>query len=73
VSILNSSKAWSLPALVARAQIRLHRVSDWLSAALRRRDGKRQLAQLDDHLLRDIGLTRHDIGRPPGKLHSEPR
>jgi len=33
----------------------------WFVAAMRRRRGRKELAQLDDHLLRDIGLTRHDI------------
>ena len=34
----------------------------WFPAAIRRRQGRKELAQLlDDHLLRDIGLTRHDI------------
>ena len=35
----------------------------WLAAALRRRRGRKELARLDDHLLRDVGLTRHDIER----------
>jgi uncharacterized protein YjiS (DUF1127 family) len=33
----------------------------WFPAAIRRRRGRKELARLDDHLLRDIGLTRHDI------------
>jgi uncharacterized protein YjiS (DUF1127 family) len=35
----------------------------WLAAATRRRRGRKELARLDDRLLRDVGLTRHDIGR----------
>jgi uncharacterized protein YjiS (DUF1127 family) len=36
---------------------------EWLMAIMRRRRGRQELARLDDHLLRDIGLTRHDIKR----------
>jgi uncharacterized protein YjiS (DUF1127 family) len=39
----------------------------WLRTAIRRRRGRKQLAQLDEHLLRDIGLTRHDARRGTGK------
>lgn len=41
----------------------------WLGAALtrwfrawRRRRGRRELSRLDDHLLRDIGVKRDDVG-----------
>ena len=33
----------------------------WLAAAMRRRRGRKELARLDDHLLRDVGLTRYDV------------
>lgn len=48
-------------------------VFHWLIAAIRRRRGRKELAQLDDHLLRDIGLTRHDIRFGKKKPYFEQR
>ena len=39
----------------------------WYRTAMRRRRGRKELARLDDHLLRDVGLTRHDARRGTGK------
>jgi uncharacterized protein YjiS (DUF1127 family) len=41
----------------------------WLAAAMRRRRGRKELARLDDHLLRDVGLTRYDIKHSRRKRH----
>jgi uncharacterized protein YjiS (DUF1127 family) len=49
------------PAVRLRAALGI--TLEWLAAVMRRRRGRQELAQLDDHLLRDIGLTRHDIER----------
>jgi uncharacterized protein YjiS (DUF1127 family) len=35
----------------------------WFATAIRRRRTRRELARLDDRMLRDIGLTRHDLER----------
>ena len=44
----------------------------WLAAALRRHRGRKELARLDEHLLRDVGLTRHATKhrarKPAGKV-----
>ncbi|MET0444804.1 MAG: DUF1127 domain-containing protein [Pseudorhodoplanes sp.] len=45
----------------------------WFVAAMRRRRGRRELAQLDDHLLRDIGLAGYDVGRKREKPFIEQR
>ncbi len=42
-----------------RRRPRLVALFDWLSVARQRR----ALAELDDHMLRDIGLTRREVAR----------
>lgn len=44
-----------------RSASRLTRLLDWLRAERRIRAGIRDLEALDDHTLRDIGLTRAEI------------
>jgi uncharacterized protein YjiS (DUF1127 family) len=46
-----------------RIRILLRAALAWFAAAIRRRHTRRELARLDDRMLRDIGLTRHDLGR----------
>jgi uncharacterized protein YjiS (DUF1127 family) len=43
------------------------RAIGWCSAALERRRQRRALAELDDHLLKDIGLTRDDAREQAAK------
>jgi uncharacterized protein YjiS (DUF1127 family) len=51
------------PSLIGRLrEVTLIAVA-WIRADIRRRRGHAQLARLDDHLLRDIGLTRNDVAR----------
>jgi uncharacterized protein YjiS (DUF1127 family) len=45
----------------------------WFVAAMRRRRRRMELAQLDDHLLRDIGLTGYEVGRKREKPFIEQR
>jgi hypothetical protein len=40
-------------------------MTDPMRRRARQRLGAQQLARLDDHLLRDIGLTRSQVMRPP--------
>ena len=39
-----------------------------LAAIAERRRQRRSLANLDDHLLRDVGITRHDVKQESKKL-----
>ena len=39
-----------------------------LAAIAERRRQRRSLANLDDHLLRDVGITRQDVKRESKKL-----
>jgi uncharacterized protein YjiS (DUF1127 family) len=41
----------------------LKKLLDWIAAALRERDAYNELRQLDDRMLRDIGLDRAHITR----------
>jgi uncharacterized protein YjiS (DUF1127 family) len=43
------------------------RVAAWLGACLERARQRRQLADLDDGLLKDIGLSRADVARECGR------
>jgi uncharacterized protein YjiS (DUF1127 family) len=43
--------------------IMLSKLIRWFEAALRERQTWRELRQLDDHMLRDIGLDRGQLGR----------
>lgn len=73
MSILNLDDAGCRTSRMACRKTLLRSLSNWLSAALRRRRARRELAQLDDHLLRDIGLTRYDVGAPRRKMDFEGR
>ena len=45
----------------------LHRVVDALLLWLERTRQRRSLASLSDHMLKDLGLSRCDVGRESGK------
>ena len=45
----------------------------WFVVVIRRRRGRKELAELDDHLLRDIGLTGYDVRRKREKPFIEQR
>lgn len=70
MSLISRSDPCSLPIRPARL---LSNAREWFASALRRRLARRELARLDDHLLRDIGLTRYDIGGPGRKPNFEDR
>jgi uncharacterized protein YjiS (DUF1127 family) len=57
----------------ARATDRLGRVAAWLGAYLERSRQRRALAELDAHLLRDVGLSRADVARECGRWPWDPR
>jgi uncharacterized protein YjiS (DUF1127 family) len=52
-------RLYSVTMLFATVQRVLHVLSAWEKRAA----GRRELSMLDDHVLRDIGLTRADVGR----------
>jgi uncharacterized protein YjiS (DUF1127 family) len=52
---------------IARTVDRLGSLSRWLGTCLRRSRQRRHLAELDDHLLRDVGLSRADVARECGR------
>lgn len=56
------------PSLVSRIQAILEAVETWLSRRRQRLD----LAELDDRLLADIGLTRADVARETAKPFWQP-
>jgi uncharacterized protein YjiS (DUF1127 family) len=45
----------------------LGRTASWLGACLEQSRQRRALADLDEHLLRDIGLSRADVARERGR------
>ena len=45
----------------------LARLARLILMAVRRADERRTLLELDDHQLRDIGLTAHDVRREGGR------
>jgi len=45
----------------ARPRLSIRGVLDFLADADARHRSRMQLVHLDDHLLRDMGITRHDI------------
>lgn len=55
-----------------RSASRLTRLLDWLRAERRIRAGIRDLEVLDDHALRDIGLTRAEIAHVARSGRSTP-
>ena len=55
--------------IVSLAKALAERIHAGLVAHQTRRGLQRRLGHLDDHLLRDIGLNRVDIGRGTSDLH----
>ncbi len=53
---------------VARARRAIARVMSLASRTARYRATRRELARLDPHLLRDIGLSRTDLAAEPGTI-----
>ena len=45
----------------------VERVQDTIGKWVRRNEGRKQLAKMSDHMLRDIGLTRFEANREVGK------
>jgi uncharacterized protein YjiS (DUF1127 family) len=54
-------RAWTMPPDAAG------RLVDWLLEALERRRERRMLLELDERMLRDIGISRADALREAGK------
>jgi uncharacterized protein YjiS (DUF1127 family) len=55
------------PVRTARPRLTARGVLDFLAAADARHRARKSLKELDDHLLRDIGITRADVDAEVGR------
>jgi uncharacterized protein YjiS (DUF1127 family) len=62
-----SAQAPSFASALAAIYSHIASFSIWLATCLERQRQRGQLAELDDHMLRDIGITRVEALREAGK------